>query len=141
MDIDGKISIMDAFRKGESVQYRRCGEVQWHDCNGGECFDFADYEYRMKPSGDDNNLMTNRQLSELLAKGYGQVCYKPFESASIDHAVPLSEENEEVSETVSVRPWSSDQWLKPTVDIYEEYMDKWNSLWSPVKTSWENLHI
>ena len=95
----------------------------------------------MKPSGDDNNLMTNRQLSELLAKGYGQVCYKPFESASIVYAVPISEENEEVSETVSVRPWSSDQWLKPTVDIYEEYVDKWNSLWSPVKTSWENLHI
>ena len=63
-------------------------------------------------------LMTNRQLAEWLAKGNGQFKYdEPL--IRLYHEYGTIHENEEVNNNIRIRPWDSDEWVVPTVDIYE----------------------
>ena len=63
-------------------------------------------------------LMTYRQLAEWLTKGNGQS--KDEGSWVYQYlAYKLIVENKPVDETVRIRRWDSDEWVKPTVDIYE----------------------
>lgn len=69
---------------------------------------------------DKPKLMTNRQLAEWLAKGFGEHTYEGENSYSYncwDYHLML--ENNSVSDDVRIRSWDSDEWVKPTVDVYE----------------------
>jgi len=70
-----------------------------------------------------NSLMTNRQLAEMLAKGYGQVRILPDDSEVIAIETQWcyfsgDMEDGEVPSNVIVRAWGSDTWVHPTSALY-----------------------
>ena len=81
--------------------------------NGGG-FQFL-YPYEEEP----NKRMTNRQLSEWLAKGNGERSSNDCRKNSLTFEYDEFGENEEVSSDIIIRPWGSDEWVEPTVDIYK----------------------
>jgi len=65
-------------------------------------------------------LMTNRQLSEWLARGNGERNYYGSEwTCSGCYSYEKSNEDTEVRDTIRIRPWDSSEWVVPTWDIYE----------------------
>ena len=78
----------------------------------------ASYQFIREVVDENNTLMTYRQLAEWLTKGNGQS--KDEGSWVYQYlAYKLIVENKPVDETVRIRRWDSDEWVKPTVDIYE----------------------
>lgn len=69
---------------------------------------------------EEKPLMTNRQLTEWLAKGFGE-CTLANDYASIDFAWDYfkGEEDGLLPSDVIIRSWDSNEWVKPTLDIYE----------------------
>ena len=63
--------------------------------------------------------MTNRQFSEWLAKGNGEYTLNALENAYTEYAYSKNGENNEVVSEIKIRTWDSDEWVEPTVDIYE----------------------
>lgn len=64
--------------------------------------------------------MTNRMLVEWLAKGNGMFKYKNATAYCYTFDTHLeSELNDEVAENIVIRSWDSEEWIEPTVDIYE----------------------
>lgn len=86
-------------------------------------------------SYDEENYalyMTNGELAEMLAKGYGQVTligldYEEYgtehNDASIDTYWSYSnnEDDKEVPENVRVRAWRSGVWTEPTTSLYNSW--------------------
>lgn len=66
---------------------------------------------------DEPKLMTYRQLAEWLARGFG--LYKFHVDLYSFITINSNIENRFVEEPIRIRPWGSDEWVKPTVDIYE----------------------
>lgn len=66
-------------------------------------------------------LMTNRQLAEWLAKGNGEMSMRKGMGLCVfPHRVYEKERaNDSVPDDFLIRPWDSDEWVVPTVDIYE----------------------
>lgn len=74
------------------------------------------YPYEEPPK----KLMTRLQLMEWLAKGNGM--YRDEEGYCFHHynGYDFNENlNFEVSSDIEIRSWNSDEWVTPTVDIYE----------------------
>lgn len=65
------IAVMKAYDEGKKIQFKENHEVEWHDCNT-PLWDWACFDYRVKPE-EELTRMTNRQLAEWCAKGYGQI--------------------------------------------------------------------
>ncbi len=63
-------------------------------------------------------LMTNRQLAEWVGQGYGQLKHGAIVSNSVAYSV--GDEEDTVDNGCLVRRWDSDEWILPTVDVYEE---------------------
>ena len=63
-------------------------------------------------------LMTHRQLSEWLAKGNGQMRSAGALLYSLLVYEPKNE-HDAVGKNIRIRRWDSDEWVVPTVDIYE----------------------
>lgn len=75
---------------------------------------------RIKPEEPKSRRMTYRQLAEWLAKCNGQytpLLSKTFVSSSMDYDNTL--DDNELSEGFVVRRWGSNEWVEPTVDVYE----------------------
>lgn len=71
-----------------------------------------------------SRLMTNRELAELLCKGYGV-----YSDKNCTYAFPLFsfkkiEEDDEVNPDIIIRSWDSTEWIKPTIDIYNKFLNK-----------------
>ena len=66
-------------------------------------------------------LMTNRQLAEWLAKGNGEMSLKKGMGigAYARHEYEKKKANDSVPDDILIRPWDSDEWVVPSVDIYE----------------------
>lgn len=106
-----------AYAEGKQIQFKNIiGNWEDIDCpkwNKG-------MEYRIKPEEPKSRRMTYRELAEWLAKGNGE------------HTTTLSDEvvtrityyknsvNEEVIDVCKIRRWGSDEWIEPTVDVYEQ---------------------
>ena len=61
--------------------------------------------------------MTIRQLEEWLAKGNGE---RKYNNSICNYWIYNSNnEYDEVSEDIHIRTWDSDEWIEPTMDIYE----------------------
>lgn len=87
------------------------------------CTTTSKYELLYPYEEPPKKRMTNRQLAELLSKKFGQ-----FKRTDISHHVHYcewdylaDEENDEVPKNIAIRSWDSDEWVEPTVDIYEGY--------------------
>ena len=78
----------------------------------------ASYQFIREVIDEKNTLMTHRQLAEWLAKGNGQ--YKFDDTMFFSHLTyHYIEDDEPVDESIPIRRWDSDEWVVPTVDIYE----------------------
>ena len=116
-----KIEVMQAYVDGKQIQIRAAGNNKrdWEDFNFGEpCWDWYETEYRIKPE-EKPVRMTNRQLAEWLARGFGSWKTRRSPTVYMDISYPIFEENTPVSDSFHIRPWGSDDWVEPTVDIYE----------------------
>ncbi len=131
--IEEKLEIMKAYLEGKTIQLDNGNE--WEDIkNPSWAWEYCDY--RVKPD-EPKKLMTCRQLAELLAKGYGQTTYFYSDGTArlVGSSFEYEKDNEEDSISVmrKIRPWGSDEWLEPTVDIYEEYISKWNKAFKEIE--------
>lgn len=73
------------------------------------------YPYEEPPK----KRMTNRQIAEWLARGNGEYSRDTYDSAYTEYSYSKSERNNEVDSGVKIRSWNSEEWVEPTVDIYE----------------------
>ena len=115
---DPNYEVKRAYAEGKQIQFRYSGDAEWDDCKGEPLCD-DDCEYRIKPEEQKTRRMTYRELAEWLAKGNGE------------HTTTLAEEtvtsikyyktcaDKEVLNACKIRRWGSDEWIEPTVDIYE----------------------
>ena len=62
--------------------------------------------------------MTSRQLAEWLARGNGQLSATHWTNVYISYDYDKKQADEEVPSSYRIRPWDSDTWIKPNVDIY-----------------------
>lgn len=93
------------------------------DDNNNCCFRIAGsvyaliYPYEEPPK----KLMTYRQLAEWLARGNGQCRYiHDRVNSNVNTSLYYPDENSDASvDSMVIRPWNSDEWIEPTVDIYE----------------------
>lgn len=72
--------------------------------------------------------MTNRQLAELLAKGYGQKSTINNEVANLitsfyDYYDDGGMDDVEVDKDVRIRAWGSDDWEIPYEDVYYKFLE------------------
>lgn len=73
------------------------------------------YPYEEPPK----QRMTKCQFIEWLAKGNG--VWKYYDGNIVSNTMSYDERrfDEDVGEDKLIRPWDSDEWIEPTVDIYE----------------------
>ena len=116
-----KIEVMQAYEEGKQIQIRaiRINKSDWVDSYGEPNWDWDFFEYRIKPEEEKPVRMTNRQLAEWLSRGFGSWKTKRSPTVYMDISYPIFEENTPVSDSFHIRPWGSDDWVEPTVDIYE----------------------
>lgn len=68
---------------------------------------------------EEPQLMTNRQLAEWLARGNGECTGKDSSLALTKYNYFKSGQNDPVPYSFRIRTWDSEEWILPTVDIYE----------------------
>ena len=73
-------------------------------------------------------LMSYRQLAELLSRGYGQV--KVLSEIEDYNTIETQwsywenqDENDPVADNIRIRQWGSDHWAKPIKAIYDKYFE------------------
>lgn len=104
-----------AYAEGKQIQYFRDDGI-WCDCAGTpEWYD--DVEYRIK-SESESKRMTYRQLAEWLAKGNGQLTTGFAVSTQLSYSDMGEKDNRELPNEFAIRPWGSDKWIEPTVEVY-----------------------
>lgn len=122
--IEEQVKIMNAYLNGKTIQFRVRNKKD-DDWNDALCpsWDWYDVDYRIKPdeAEESKKLMTYRQLSELITKGYGQWLYN-YDNAVMGKNTLFIDK--EVNENILIRPWGLDKLVRPTVDIYEEFMKR-----------------
>lgn len=75
--------------------------------------------YLLYPYEEPKKRMTNRQIAEWLARGKGEYSRDDCDSAYAEYSYYKSERNNEVDSGMKIRSWGSEEWIEPTVDIYE----------------------
>lgn len=119
-----------AYAKGEQIQFLSSHLKNdgtwvdaWYDCvpsSDGELKWNPDTKYRIKSAEDI--LMSYRQLAEWLAKGNGQCrknIIKKYDVAYTYLICDITRDSQEC-DSYKIRRWGSDEWVKPTLDIYNE---------------------
>ena len=94
-------------------------------CHNGVIFkrvekQLQEKEYKVEKQ-DKDTLMTNLQLAEWLAKGCGQWKHSLSNSGAVYHTYLVIEDKEGcfVEDYVLIRPWGTDEWIKPSLKIYQ----------------------
>lgn len=128
-ETEKRIEVMKAYLEGKAIQCRNKGKEDdyWKNVEHPD-WNWIYVDYRVKPEGEPKELMTQRQICELLAKGYGEVMVDDEMETEVYPTYFYSKgfQDKPVADNVRIRPWGVDDWLVPTVDIYEEYVSKWN---------------
>lgn len=62
--------------------------------------------------------MTNIQLAEWLAKGLGQCKCGTGKHIFTNMTINEDEENLAIDYRILIRPWGTDEWVRPTLEIY-----------------------
>ena len=105
------------------VEEGSCGACKFGDsvpCPGMICpvdGKLTRVEKQPTETQDKDTPMTNLQLAEWLAKGNGQ-CKFRGESAEGLVWVVYEDEEDLAVDSALIRPWGTDEWIKPTVEIY-----------------------
>ena len=84
-----------------------------------EAGDYYGFQFIREIIEEPAELMTNRQLAEWCAKGNGVYSYEGSDFAYINYAYRKANPDELVSDDIRIRTWDSEEWVLPTVDIYE----------------------
>lgn len=79
----------------------------------------GNYQFIREVIKDELQLMTNRQLAEWCAKGNGAYSYEGSDFTHTNYAYRKANPDELVSDDIRIRTWDSEEWVLPTVDIYE----------------------
>ena len=79
----------------------------------------GNYQFIREVIEEKPQLMTHRQLAEWIAKGNGEYSSTSYNHAFSSYDYTKEHENDPVSDKVLIRPWDSEEWVIPTVDIYE----------------------
>lgn len=115
-----KIAIMQAYLDGKKIQIATRGEEDWEDYNIVEpIWDWDSCKYRIKPVEEKPKRMTNRQLAEWCAMGKGLVKYGTVGIVRHYYFFHEHEIDKEVLDNVFVMPKGTNEWIEPTVEIYE----------------------
>lgn len=116
------IEVIEAFDNGNPIEAKIKGEDTWFTTSN-PVWNFAAYDYRIKgvEKEEPNPLMTVEQLAELLSKGFG-VCKDKQDILRTGIMYFQEAGKKPVSKHTLIRPWGSDTWIKPTVDIYEKFV-------------------
>ncbi len=115
-----KIELMQAYLKGKKIQEKEIGTDIWEDCDDkfALAWDWSRYNYRIKPKEEKPRLMTHRELFEWIIRGKGQ--QKSICASLISEALKYYEEKAECPVyLLLIKPLGSEEWVEPTVDIYE----------------------
>lgn len=72
------------------------------------------YPYEELPE----ELMSNRQFAEWIAKENGQYTAEHWNTIYTEHDYAKGHDEEKVPSDYRIRPWGSDEWVVPTVAIY-----------------------
>lgn len=130
-NVDEMINVMAAYANGEHIEFRDT-DVDLTNMNwsyiASPTWNWHKYEYRVTPSKEKpKKFMTNRQLAELMVKGYGEWSFNTEElDFHTEVGYGLLNTDKELDDDILIRPWGSKELRKPTVDIYEEYVSRWN---------------
>ena len=113
-----------AYAKGRPFQYKARDTGKWCYWNysfSSECSFSDDIEYRIPPKAEEPKAerMTYRELAEWLAKGNGQSKTGYVAVTQIGYDSIDEKDNRELPEEYRIRRWGSDEWIEPTVDVYE----------------------
>jgi len=68
----------------------------------------------------EEELMTNRQFAEWLAKGKGECTLEKSLRTYSHYDYPRTNEHGSVPDSILIRHWGDTEWSKPTKAIYEE---------------------
>lgn len=91
---------------------------KWIDLSN-PCWDLGPEMYRVKPEEkQEKQLVTNRELAQWLAEGYGQYIRIPGDIAMYHYAYSIACDDLPVHEDIRVRMWGDTEWHVPT----REYM-------------------
>lgn len=114
-----KIEIMQAFEDGKKIECRSSG-LEWKEwiLLQEPTWNWAECDYRVKEE-PPKQRMINLQLMEWLAKGKGLSRYTYSTACFTYFIVCESDLGHEVSQNVKIRSWDTDEWIEPTVDVYE----------------------
>lgn len=131
--IEEKLEVMKAYLEGKTIQFKnrkKEDDDSWENANPTWDWDLFDYRIKPEESDEPKKLMSYRQLAELMAKGYGQNAYLYTDGtlSIVDDSFEYQRDREDdsVHEDRKIRAWGSKEWIEPTVDVYEEYVSKWN---------------
>lgn len=83
-------------------------------------FERGGYQFIYPYEEPPKQRMTCRQFAEWLAKGNGQWKWNNTTQCYTEYSYPAENDCDEVSESILIRPWDSEEWVEPTVDIYEK---------------------
>lgn len=119
--IKKQIEVLEGYLEGKGIQVSYGGGI-WEDTEHPE-WTWDVIKYRVKPdeAEESKKLMTYRQLSELITKGYGQWLYN-YDNAVMGKNTLFIDK--EVNENILIRPWGLDKLVRPTMDVYEEFMKR-----------------
>lgn len=73
-----------------------------------------------RPVLEDDELMTNRQFAEWLAKGKGECTLEKSLRTYSHYDYSRTNEHGSVPDSILIRHWGDTEWVKPTKAIYEE---------------------
>lgn len=118
MSIQEQIEIMMAYDAGKQIQVANKGSNNWTTM-ADALWNWVNFDYRIKPEEIKPLLMTYRQLSEWLSKGYGEYGEGGCSFCYTRCSYFLKDANKEVPYFFHIRPWGSEEWVLPTYDIYE----------------------
>ena len=104
-----------AYAEGEQIQLFNPETGDWIDCDEPEWLDIL--KYRIKPEKPKTRLMNCRELSEWLAKGNGQWTNTYVSSNNFQY--DTNKDKCEISPEYKIRRWGTDEWIEPTIDVYE----------------------
>lgn len=113
---DPYYALKRAHEQGEVIQhFDTCNKV-WIDAT--HKLDWTDNieHYRVKPEEDEpeEKLITNRELAQWLAEGYGQCRYIDYAIVRTYHCYAASEDDMPVRKDTRVRLWGDPEWHIPT---------------------------
>lgn len=108
-----------AYNEGKQIQISGDGEiwVDWEDKREPD-WDTI-FLFRIKPEEEPKpKRMTYRMLAEWLAKGNGQQSSTECSVRYTFQETIKEDENKEVPVDYKIRRWNSNEWIEPTVDVY-----------------------